>query len=56
MDSKMIAASPAGLRAVVVRARAWARAQAVVPGPASVTLRPYWVVYGTRNAHARPVG
>ena len=28
----------------------------VVPGPASVTSRPYWVVYGTRNAHARPVG
>ena len=28
----MIAASPVGLRAVVVRARAWARAQAVVYG------------------------
>ena len=28
----MIVASPAGLRAVVVRARAWARAQAVVYG------------------------
>ena len=36
--------------------RAWARAQAAVPGPASVTSRPYWLVYETRNAHARPVG